>query len=247
MSTENIFGGWNNPSVSFPKADAMLQTLWHALAAQTDSSGSIVQANSGLSQRKHEIMMLWKLFLWANPKVVVEIGVAQGGTFASWCALADPSATLIAIDRDLNDCRPRPGDPVNPIIASPATLKLSRDGGGVYHLAWFNQKVVGITGWSYAPHVLEELKLVLAGRKVDWLWHDASHEANMARRDYELYRPFMAPGSIMAFHDIQESKVPECNKSEWWAQVKRDGDYSACFEFRGSKSDDSMGIGVLIF
>jgi cephalosporin hydroxylase len=245
MSTEKIWGGWDTPPENNP--NAFFAFLWHHLAAQHVGTPQQVN-NFGLSQRRHEITSLWELYHRAQPKVVVEIGVAQGGTWASWCHLGQPDALLIGIDRCVDDCRPRRGDPVSSVIARPHLMDRSTSqGGGMYACAKDNQRIVPINGWSYDPHVLSQLQTALAGKKVDWLFHDASHSADMARKDYELYRPFMAEGSVMAFHDIQASKVPECNKSVWWAEVKRDGDYSACFEFLGSKGDDSMGIGVLIF
>lgn len=243
MSLDRLFGTWDLLPTNGNKDD--LAQLWHWLAAQQVGT-PYQQLNSGLSQRRGEITMLWELYQRARPKVVLEIGVAQGGTFASWCYLGEPDALIIGIDRDPNDCRPRHNEPIHSMLSIPKEHKTTDQGGGMMHLARHQQRVVPIRGWSHSPSVLEELKITLGDKKIDWLFHDASHSADMARRDYELYRPFMAEGSVMAFHDIQESQVPECNKSEWWKEVRANGDYSALMEFRGPKSDDSMGIGVLI-
>jgi hypothetical protein len=51
---------------------------------------------------------------------------------------------------------------------------------------------------------------------------------------------------VFATHDIQPSQHPDCNKSEAWKLIKQMAGYSACFEFLGSRDDDSLGIGVLI-
>jgi cephalosporin hydroxylase len=242
MSTERIFGGWDTPTYDGDQ----LTLLWHLLAAQKVGTPDQIN-NCGLSQRRAEITMLWELYRRAKPKVVVEIGVAQGGTWAGWCYLGDTDALLIGIDRSTNDCRPRAGESVSAQLATPNLMdRMTSNGGGMYAYAKGNQRIVPINGWSYSPAVLEELTLVLKGRKIDWLFHDASHAADMARKDYALYRPFMAEGSVMAFHDIQPSAHPDCNKSEWWAEVKEAGDYSAIFEFLGPKNADSMGIGVII-
>ncbi len=243
MSIERWLGSWDLLPTN-GNTDVLCQ-LWHYLAAQNVGT-PYQQNNSGLSQRRGEITMLWELYRRVKPKVVLEIGVAQGGTFASWCYLGEPDATIIGIDRDVNDCRPRHNDPVHQFISMPGEHKTTTQGGGMMHLKRHQQRIVPINGWSYAPHVLEEVRLTLGDKKVDWLFHDASHSADMARRDYELYRPFMAEGSVMAFHDIQESQVPECNKSEWWRSVRENGDYSALMEFRGPRTADSMGIGLII-
>lgn len=242
MSTTTIFGSWDErPS----HGSDFIGDLWHFLAAQNVGKSDF-QPNSGLSQRRHEITMLWELYRRAAPKVVVEIGVAQGGTFAAWCVLGRPDATLIGIDRCVDDCRPRQGDQISPHIVHHPVNRSTTNGGGMYALGRNNQIIKPINGWSHSPAVMEELLLILQGRKIDWLWHDASHEAGMARRDFDLYWPLVAEGGVAAFHDIQPSAVPECNKSEWWAEARARTDYSACMEFLGAKGDDSMGIGVLI-
>jgi cephalosporin hydroxylase len=244
MSTERIFGGWDSPPQSSSSDE--ISSLWHLLAAQW--VGTPDQRNNlGLSQRRAEITMLWELYVRAKPKVVLEIGVAQGGTFASWCYLGQPYSLIIGIDRCVDDCRPRQGDPVSGKLC-PIHLqgRSTTHGGGMYAHAKSHQAIIPINGWSHSPSTIEELKLVLVDRKIEWLFHDASHSADMARKDYAIYRPFMAEGSVMAFHDIQPSAHPDCNKSDWWAEVKEAGDYSAIFEFLGPKNSDSMGIGVII-
>lgn len=243
--TEPTFGSWNHRADHWPADDQYLQSLWHALAAQTDDQGNITQPNFGLSQRKPEICMLWKLFQWRRPKIVMEVGVSQGGSLASWCRLADDDCLFLAVDRDLNDARPRPGEPGNPAIATPEPLKLSVNGGGIYHLRDRNQKMHGVTGWTTNPAVQMEIKLLLQGVKVDFLFHDASHSSSLFAQDFKWMWPLMAPGGIFAAQDIQESKVPHCDKSVEWDRIKREEEYSALFEFKGSRHDDSMGIGCI--
>lgn len=245
MSTERIFGSWDTPRQDVNHLDRELQLLWSHLAAQHVNTPQF-EPNSGLSQRKAEITMLWQLFHLQRPKIVLEIGVAQGGTFAGWCKLAPADALLIGIDRCVDDCRPRPGDPVHPMISMFSNASTT-NGGGMYHLAQGTQRVVPINGWSYEPHVMKQLLEVLSGRKIDFLMHDASHQKDMAARDYDIYRPLMAEGSMMAFHDIQRSAHPDCNKSEFWEWTKDNVEYSARFEFLGGTHDDSLGIGILIF
>ena len=109
------------------------------------------------------------------------------------------------------------------------------------------QQMIPINGWSHEPSTIARLTEVLAGRKIDFMFHDASHSRIMAMTDYELYRPFIADGGVMAFHDIQRSAHPDCNKSEFWEWAKYNADHSASYEYLGSKGDDSLGIGVLIF
>lgn len=241
MSTDRIFGSWDSPP---PYKDTPGE-IWNWLAAQNVGTPDF-QPNSGLSQRRHEITMLWHLYQRARPKIVLEIGVAQAGTFASWCFLGEPDALIIGIDRSVNDARPRAGEQVSPRIVHRTVNQMTDGGGGMFALGRNNQRIVPICGWSTDPNVLAALEKTLAGRKIDFLFHDASHSADMSRKDFLLYRPFMAEGSIMAFHDIQKSSHPECNKSEFWEELKATENYSACFEFLGARSEESLGIGVLV-
>lgn len=240
MSTERIFGTWDQP----PKQPDEISLLWHKLAAQNVGKPDFMP-NSGLSQRRAEITMLWTLFARMKPQVIVEVGVAQGGTFASWCQLAPDDAVIIAVDRCLDDCRPRPGDPVHPGISIRSDLS-SSNGGGIYHLGKAGQTIIGVNGWTTEQSTKDKLIAALNGRKIDFLFHDASHERSMFIQDFEWMYPLVADGGVFATHDIQQSQHPECNKSEAWKTIKLMADYSACFEFLGSRNDDSLGIGVLI-
>lgn len=243
MSTENIYGGWDSPRTDGSKEDEIFQWLWHRLAAQNVGLPAF-QPNNGLSQRKHEIIELWKLFRTAKPMVVLEIGTAQGGTFASWCRLAPDNALIISIDKCIDDCRPRPGDPVHPEISS-RPLKLTSQGGGAYSLS-FGREVFAIEGWSFHQQVMAKLTRKLEGRKIDFLFHDASHSREMFAADFKLYWGLVADGGIFAAHDIMSSKADGCDKSIEWERIKKEENYSAVYEYFSSKESDSMGVGVLI-
>jgi len=241
MSTENIFGSWDFP----PKGNAdHLSALWHILAAQNVGTANFIP-NFGLSQRRAEIEMLWHLYEKAKPQIVVEIGVAQAGTFAAWCILGRADATIIGIDRCLDDSRPRPGDPVHPSI-HPGPYAMYSQGGGILHLAQRRQKVIGINGWSLEASTLSQLNEVLQGRTIDWLFNDGSHEASMAQGDFENYWPLISEGGVYATHDICRSDDPKCNKKEWWDHAVATADYSAVFEFKPSRNEQNMGIGLFV-
>lgn len=227
--------------------DLRLQNLWHSLAAQNVGSADFVP-NSGLSQRKNEIIQLWDVYLRARPRIVLEVGTAQGGTFAAWCKLGREDATLISIDRDLNDCWPRPGNPVHPSIYS-GPLAMTQAGGGVYHLRKSNQKIFGISGWTTDQRTIDRLHEVLdelGGEKIDFCFHDASHEASMFQKDFEWIWPLIADGGIFASHDICPSDDPKCNKGEEWKRIIQSTEHSSLYEFRCGQREQNMGIGVLI-
>lgn len=236
-----IYGSWDKEESRPPRDE--LEALWHKLAAQNVGRADF-EPNSGLSQRKHEIIELWQLYVRARPDVVVEVGVAQGGTFAAWCRLGRHDAIIIGLDRDVNDCRPRPGEPVHPDIYS-GPLHATTSGGGMYHLRRGQQIIHPINGWTYEPVVKETLLHTLNGRKIDFLFHDASHSAAMFAEDFNFLYPLIADGGIFSVHDIQPSESPDCNKSEEWERIKRTAVYSAVYEWT-TYAGDSLGIGALI-
>lgn len=244
MSTENIFGSWNNARLTGDAHHDRLQWMWHKLASQNEGTPD-AQVNNGLTQRKAEIQMLWSLYLMSQPRVVLEVGTAQGGTAASWLQLGRDDLTFIAIDRCLDDSLPRPGEPVHKDIYS-GPLKMYSQGGGIHHLKKPNQTVVGISGWTHEESTIQQLLGVLGGRKVDFMFHDASHKMEKSAADFQIFWPLIAEGGAMAFHDINWSADLNCDKKIEWDRIRREETYSACYEFLPSRETSEMGIGVLL-
>lgn len=238
--TDKIFGSWDAP----PKSMDHLAAMWHVLAAQNVGTADFIP-NSGLSQKRHEITMLWSLFERAKPRVIVEVGVAQGGTLAGWCILAPDDACIIAIDKDLNDCRPRPNEPVHPSIYN-GQLKITNEGGGAYNLKKHGQTLHCINGWSTEERTITRLHQLLDGDMIDFLWNDASHGYSDTMRDWEFYWPMVADGGIYAMHDIMPSAHPDVTRSKAFEEIKANADYSALYEFKGPRHQDSMGISAFV-
>lgn len=246
---DNVYGSFNSP-----RLNDKYEQLWHKLAPQytDDTLKDVVFHNNGLTQKKNEIIELWQLFDRMQPHIILEIGVSQGGTFASWCQLAPDDALIIGIDRSVNDCRPHqevmwlgaPCGPVHPDISD--ITENTSSGGGMYALKrkGTNQIIVPINGWSYDDLVMKQLLSVLNGRKIDFCFHDASHEKSMTEKDFELYWPLIAEGGVMAFHDICYCSHPDVTKSEWWEKIRKDGPQTTMYSYE-SRSNASMGIGVL--
>lgn len=242
--TERIFGTWDTPRVTGEYLHDHLQGIFHSLAAQNVGTPQF-EPNSGLSQKKDQFIMMCALFSMIKPQVIMEVGVAQGATLSAWCQLAPPDAMIIALDKDLNDARPRPGDPVHSSIYH-GPLKMTSDGGGIYSLKQKGQKMVGVNGWTSDPRVQAEVVQHLNGRKVDWLFHDCSHSARMTREDMIWMWPLVADGGCLVLHDIQPSKHPDCDKCVAWREMLDTLDYSAHYELIGNRESDSMGVGILV-
>lgn len=164
---------------------------------------------------------------------------------AAWSRLARPGARFITIDRDPNDCRPRPGDPVHPSIYQ-GPMAMTEQGGGIYHLMLPGQRIDVIRGWTSDPEAKQKFLDALGDDKIDFMFHDASHSAEMFHEDFQWMWPLIACGGIFATHDIQVSVVPGITKSIEWERIKREEDYSAVYEWKEGRHGDSFGIGALI-
>ena len=177
----------------------------------------------------------------------MEIGVAQGGSFSGWAQLARDDALLIGLDRDLNDCWPREGNQVHPEIADSCN-KMTCNGGGMWMLKrrGSHQTIIPINGWTYEKRVMDELLEVLDGKLIDFLFHDASHKYEDAKRDFGLFWPLVAPGGVFVMHDIGTCDASEVTKCQFWREIRDIGPQCVTYSYQYSdRLNSSLGIGVL--
>ena len=187
----------------------------------------------GANQKVSELTPLVRLLQRRRLDTVVEIGTAKGGTFATWCALAEPEAVLVSID-----------------------LPGGMHGGGYSEdeaerfrgYARPGQRLHFLRADSHAPATRDALAKILAGRAVDFLMIDGDHTYEGVAADYAMYSPFVAAGGVVAFHDIlPHPRVPECQVDRLWAEVRTGVDSR---EFVDPDDDRGWGqwggIGVLL-
>lgn len=117
---------------------------------------------------------------------IVEIGVRHGGTSALWATLF-PAAQVIGIDRRGHDSLGGEG------FDARARMLEAR-----YPNYTF------VEGDSAAPTTVDRVQQHLQG-PIDFLFLDGDHSYIGVRTDLTTYRPAMAPGGVIAFHDITPS------------------------------------------
>jgi len=172
-------------------------------------------------QKRSEITALAKAVAALNPKVILEIGTARGGTLLIWSRLA--SEQVITCDlvhrepqRPLLEALPPPGSPC---------------------------RVTLLTGDSHQASFKERVARELAGRKVDFLFIDGDHTEAGVAKDYHDYREFVRPGGIIAFHDIIENQPFESNQVYgFWKKVKAGQNVE---EFVDDRQQCGFGIGII--
>lgn len=179
------------------------------------------------SQVRSEITNLAKVVEELKPKTVLEVGTNKGGTLFLFSRLADPDATLISVDLP----------------------------GGVYGGGYPNWRIPLYNAFrraqqalhlvradSHAVETLEQVKAILGGRKVDFLFIDADHTYEGVKKDFELYSTLVRPGGVIAFHDIVPHP-PEyhCGVDIFWNEIKR----PESREFIEDRNQGWAGIGIL--
>ena len=158
------------------------------------------------SQVYREISQLLKLVDRIKPRVVLEIGTANGGTLFLFSRVASEDATIISID-----------------------LPGGRFGGGyrkwrepLYRsFALLGQQIYLLREDSHKTETLEQVESILQGRKVDFLFIDGDHTYEGVKKDFEMYSPLVGQGGMIAFHDIVPGPVKNVGGvPEFWRKVK---------------------------
>ncbi|MDJ1185076.1 class I SAM-dependent methyltransferase [Roseofilum casamattae] len=146
---------------------------------------------------------------WASkqqPKVVMEIGTAQGGTLLAWCRIAKE----LVISVDLEDGIHGGGYfPQKQRLYK--ELATGRDG----------VRVELIQDDSQKDETRKQVEKILAGRKIDILFIDGDHRLEGVTRDFELWSPLVKPGGHVVFHDIIPHRtIPSCQVDRLWNQLR---------------------------
>jgi predicted O-methyltransferase YrrM len=180
------------------------------------------------SQVKEEITCLLQIIKKTKPKQLLEIGTADGGTLFLFAKVANSNATIISVD-----------------------LPGGRFGGGYPQsiipfyesFASKTQKVNLIRHDSHDRKTLDLIVKQLKNQKLDFIFIDGDHTYDGVKKDFNLYRPLVRTGGIIAFHDIVPGRedivggVPR-----FWREVKKNHTF---IELVNDWNQGGYGIGVL--
>jgi predicted O-methyltransferase YrrM len=138
-------------------------------------------------QNRFEMLTLFERVAERRPRVIVEIGTAAGGMFYGFAQLAHREATLVSIDL--------PGGP----FGGGNTERESR-----LFRSFLGPRQVGhfIRDRSFHWSTRRDLERILAGRQIDLLFIDGDHSYGGVVADFTMYSPLVAPGGMIAMHDI---------------------------------------------
>jgi len=179
-------------------------------------------------QVRSEILQLLKFLDKVRPRTILEIGTARGGTLFLLTGVISKNALVVSLD-----------------------LPGGRFGGGYVRwkiplyrsFALPNQKIYLIRKNSHERATLDEVKAVLRGEKVDFLFIDGDHTYEGVKKDFEMYKSLVKKGGTIAFHDIVPHPPEDgCQVNKFWNEIKNR--YKA-IEFVEDWNQKWGGIGLI--
>ena len=174
-----------------------------------------------------ELLQLIKILNKEKPRYILEIGTGSGGTLFLFSRIASKDGVIISIDF--------PG---------------GRFGGGYSNIrkplynsfSLKNQQICLIRKDSHDIVTFNEVKNILNGNKIDFLFIDGDHTYDGVKRDFMMYRSLVKRTGTIAFHDIVKCKVKDCEVSKFWDEIELKYDHIEIIEDR---NQNWAGIGII--
>lgn len=162
---------------------------------------NIVYNTKNVVQMLSEVALLLDKLEVIKPKIVVEIGIAHCGNLACMSQVL-PQSFFIGID-------------IGSSISHQFTidnLKL------IPHLKLLTNHD------SHSPNTVKDLKELLQGQKIDYLFIDGDHSYKGVKKDFEMYAPLVKKGGLIGLHDIKDCEVYRKTGVEvhkFWKELKQ--------------------------
>ena len=161
----------------------------------------------GMTQERYEITEAASFLKREKINSFLEIGTDRGGTFLVWSKILEKEdGVKISIDWAHGPW----GNNQYNIEERDKTLKSI---GG-------NVKI--LNGDSHSEKIRDQLKKVLNGNKVDFLFIDGDHSYTGVKLDYYMYKDFVKTGGWIGFHDIKNTEFHRksgCYVDLFWEEI----------------------------
>ena len=180
-------------------------------------------------QLRSELLQLSSLVRDLQPKTILEIGTARGGTLFCLTRCADPSACVISLDL-----------PKGPFGGGYSLNKVPLY--KAFRLP--SQKLHLLRANSHLDSSLEKVKSLLRDKPLDFLFLDGDHTYEGIKSDYEMYSPLVRKGGIIGMHDIASKRFAEGEEVRiFWEELKASG--LSCTEIMEHPQKNLYGIGIV--
>ncbi len=180
------------------------------------------------TQIHSEIKALLELLAERQPRRILEIGTNHGGTLFLFSRVAREDALLVSLD-----------------------LPEGAFGGGYpkWKVPLFrtfstgHQELVLLRGDSHVQASLDQVRTILKGERLDFLFIDGDHSYEGVRMDFEQYHGLVRSGGLIAFHDIMPGHPERVGGvAQFWNEIHEKYSHR---EFISSPTQKGFGIGVL--
>ena len=190
-----------------------------------DSAGGFLRP----MQNRFEAAELVRTVSARQPRHVLEIGTARGGTLFLLTESAAPDAHVVSLD-----------------------LPHGRNGGGypawkaeIYRrFARGGRRITLLRANSHLPESRELARAEAGPQGFDLIMIDADHSYAGVKTDFELYAPLLAPGGMIVMHDILPNRFDaEIDVAPFWQEVK--ARYPVTREIVEDEGQGVFGIGLV--
>ena len=189
----------------------LLSNLWIKSAAEHRLMYEPTWLGRPIIQFPTDIVMIQELLWKLQPDIVVETGVAHGGSLVLSASILEliGKGKVIGVDIEIR--------PLNRAAIEVHPLK---------------HRIELIEGSSVATDTMAAVKKAIGGAKSVLVFLDSNHTEAHVRQELELYAPLVTPGSYIVAHDGAQAWVWDIpsGKPEW----KNDHPLNAIHKFLGS-------------
>lgn len=176
---------------------------------------------------------------------ILEIGTKYGGTLHLWCSLNPPPGSNISIDMSDGGIHGGISDEKMDVRDRKFRERFNNVHfiRGNSHIGSTRKKLIYRLHGTH-EQIKSDLELGNAKCKIDFLFIDGDHSYEGVKQDFEIYAPFVRPGGIIAFHDINDTerhRERNVYVGKFWNEIK---DKYEHYEFNAN--EDWAGIGVIV-
>lgn len=157
-------------------------------------------------QSPREIEQAYEAVCELNPRRVLELGTARGGSLYLWTQAATDDAVIVSVDLPGGEFGGGYSEARMPLYES-----FAREG----------QKIILMRTDSQQPATVEKVKAAMGDLPVDYAFIDADHRYEGVKKDYLLYSTLVRPGGLIGFHDIyHDREAAGIEVFHLWNQLK---------------------------
>jgi len=212
-----MYGYTNIPSLKKyvnTKKDKNIQELeeialqWSKVSRANHLTYEIEWLRIPVIQTPEDLILIQELIVKIQPDVIVETGIAHGGSLIFYASLMEllNKGKVIGVDIEIREHNRK-------VIEQHPLFK----------------RIEMIEGNSVAPETVHEVrKRILRGSKV-LMCLDSNHSKNHVLQELEMYKEFVQPGSYIVVFDTNTAKMAELGSAD--KQYVHNGPEEAIAEF----------------